>query len=124
MPEFSEKSKARLSTCCQELQDVFNAVIREVDCTIICGFRNEEDQNKAFEQGFSKKKWPDGNHNKQPSLAVDVCPYPIDWKDEKRFKEFSEVVKCKAAELGISITWGGDWQDFVDFPHWEVKANG
>lgn len=125
MPEFSEKSKARLSTCCQELQDVFNAVIREVDCTVICGHRGEKEQNEAFANGFSKLKWPDGQHNKMPSLAVDVCPYPIDWKDVKRFEAFAEVVKCKAAELGIAIEWGGDWTGgFIDHPHWQIPKKG
>ena len=27
----------------------------------------------------------------------------------------------KLTELGIKITWGGDWKTFVDMPHWELK---
>lgn len=123
MPQFSEKSRARLSTCHQDLQDIFNAVIKDADCTVICGFRNQEDQDQAFKDGFSKLKWPHGKHNQNPSLAVDVCPYPIDWKDTARFHAFAEVVKCKASELGIAVSWGGDWTGgFVDYPHWETKS--
>ena len=122
MPLFSKSSQEKLSTCHEDLQKLFNEVIKDVDCTIVCGFRNQEDQDKAFADGFSKRKWPDGNHNKNPSLAVDVCPYPVDFAAIERFKVFSEVVKCKANELGIGVSWGGDWRGFVDYPHWEIKG--
>lgn len=126
MPEFGEESKKNLSTCHQDLQRLFNEVIKDFDCKVICGHRGKEEQNKAFADGFSHVKWPNGRHNKLPSLAADVVPYPVDWEDEKKFMALSEVVKCKASELGINVTWGGDWGAIFngkpDYPHWEVKG--
>jgi peptidoglycan L-alanyl-D-glutamate endopeptidase CwlK len=120
MPKFSIKSMQKLSTCDNRLQVLFYEVIKEFDCTILCGHRGEAEQNAAYASGNSKLKYPKSKHNSLPSMAVDVAPYPIDWLDLKRFKELSEVVKKKAAELNIGIVWGGDWKKFPDAPHYEL----
>lgn len=121
MPSFSTKSEARLITCDHRLQRLFREVILHVDCTVLCGFRSKEDQDWAYESGNSRVRWPQSLHNKQPSLAVDVAPYPIDWKDIQRFREFAVIVKECAARLNIPVVWGGDWTGFPDFPHWQLK---
>jgi len=121
MARFSKKSKEKLETCHVDLQRLFNEVVKTHDCTIIEGHRGKEAQNKAFKEGFSKVKWPNGNHNKLPSLAVDVMPYPIDWKDLDRIKKFATFVMAKAESMGIKVTWGGNWKTLVDMPHWELK---
>ena len=64
--------------------------------------------------------WPNGKHNKKPSLAVDVVPYPVDWSDIERFIRFGWFVKGLAIGLGIKIRWGGDWKRFKDYPHFEL----
>lgn len=120
MSAFSEISLNRLRTCHPDLQTLFLHVVKKTDCTIVCGFRNKEDQDKAFHDGFSKVQWPNGKHNKLPSEAVDVMPYPIDWEDVGRLEEFAKVVKETAEELGIKVTWGGSWTSFPDRPHWEI----
>ena len=120
MPNFSARSLERLRTCHEDLQRLFLAVIEEYDCTILEGHRGQAAQDKAFAEGKSKLRWPNGKHNKMPSMAVDVAPYPIDWNNTKRFKEMAVVVKRVAAELGIDVKWGGDWKSFVDMPHWEL----
>lgn len=132
MPNFSQISKDRLFTCDPQLITLFGRVIQVVDCTIICGHRNEEDQNKAFAEGKSQKRWPDSEHNTFPSKAVDAAPYypgtKIRWNDAKGFIHFAGVVRGIAAELGINIRWGGDWdgdfdlldQRFNDLPHFEI----
>lgn len=119
---FSETSRTRLLTCDETLQKLFKDVIHKRDCMIVCGFRNEEDQNKAFEDGFSRKRWPDGAHNRLPSMAVDVLPAPYEWDNIKAFKDFSEYVKERAAALRIGkiVRWGGDWENFRDYAHWEI----
>lgn len=120
MRRFSEVSLTRLYTCHPKLVTLFKCVLNEADCIIICGHRNEADQNKAFDEGKSKRRWPTGEHNSMPSRAVDVMPWPLDWKDEARTKEFAKVVKRQAECLGIQVVHGGDWADFVDLPHWEL----
>lgn len=120
MPQFSKASKEKLATCHCDLQKLFNEVIKVADCTIIEGHRGKEAQNKAYAEGKSQLKWPQGRHNKIPSEAVDVVPYPIDWNDIERFKKFALVVKSIAKTLGIKVTHGGDWPRFKDWPHWEL----
>jgi peptidoglycan L-alanyl-D-glutamate endopeptidase CwlK len=101
MAIFSDISKARLAVAHADLQILFNEVIKYFDCKIICGFRNELDQNKAFEDGYSKLKYPNSKHNQVPSLAVDVVPYPIDWKDVNRMRFFAGFVLGIARQLKV-----------------------
>lgn len=54
--------------------------------------------------------------------AIDLAPYPIDWQDHLRFKDLSRLMKRAAKELGIEIEWGGDWQSFIDMPHYELRS--
>jgi hypothetical protein len=42
----------------------------------------------------------------------------------KRFREFADFVKERAAALGISVRWGGDFKTIGDFDHWELTDNG
>ena len=42
-------------------------------------------------------------------MAADVAPYPVDWRDESRFRHFAGVVIGIAIMLEIPLTWGGDW---------------
>jgi len=129
MPYFGRKSKERLNTCDSNLQKVFNEVIKHVDCSVLEGHREKDRQNKLYKEGKTKVKYPNGRHNRQPSSAVDVTPYPVDWKDRERQTLFAGFVIGVASQMGINLRWGGDWdQDFQvvdnrfdDFPHFELK---
>ena len=129
MPKFGRKSRERLSTCESNLQKVFNEVIKHVDCSVLEGHREEDRQNRLYKEGKTKVKYPNGRHNRQPSSAVDVTPYPVDWKDRERQTLFAGFVIGVASQMGIKLHWGGDWdQDFQvvdnrfdDFPHFELK---
>ena len=129
MPKFGKKSRERLSSCDKKLQKVFNEVIKHVDCSVLEGHRSKDRQNKLYEEGKTKVKYPNGRHNRQPSSAVDVTPYPVDWKDRERQTLFAGFVIGVASQMGIKLRWGGDWdQDFQvvdnrfdDFPHFEIK---
>ena len=129
MPKFGRKSKENLNTCDSRLQKIFNEVIKHVDCSVLEGHRSKDRQNKLYEEGKTKVKYPNGRHNRQPSSAVDVTPYPVDWKDRERQTLFAGFVIGVASQMGINLRWGGDWdQDFQvvdnrfdDFPHFELK---
>lgn len=137
MPSFSKVSKQRLDTCDARIQRVMNKVITETDCMITCGYRPKEEQLALFKQGRSliDGKWVKtgktvtnldgykkvGRHNTYPSGAIDVIPYPVDWTNIKAFKDLAEVIKRVALEEGVELEWGGDWQSFVDYPHWQIK---
>lgn len=128
MPKFSSISRERLETCDERLQKVFQEVIKYFDCSIIEGHRGQALQDLYFSQGKSKVKWPDGEHNKLPSRAVDVMPYPINWKDIERVCYFAGYVMATALSMGIKLRWGKDWdgdtdlndQSFKDGPHYEI----
>ena len=107
MARFGRKSRERLGSCHSDLQKVFNEVIKHVDCSVVCGHRSEHDQNKAYDEGRSKVKYPDGKHNAKPSNAIDVAPYPIDWEDRERFTLFAGFVLGIALSMGIRLRWGG-----------------
>ena len=129
MAKFGKTSKQRLSTCHEDLQTVFNEVIKHVDCSILEGHRSGERQYKLFAEGKTKVKYPNGRHNANPSNAVDVAPYPIDWDDRERFHLFAGFVIGIAKSMGITLRWGGDWNmnfevddnQFDDFPHFELR---
>ena len=129
MPKFGKRSRSRLSTCDSRLQNLFNEIIKYFDCSILEGHRGEKEQNEAYAKGNSKLRYPDGKHNKIPSIAVDVVPYPIDWNDRERFHYMGGMARGIGHVLGIDIRWGGDWDSdgeikdnsFDDLVHIELK---
>ena len=52
--------------------------------------------------------------------AVDLVPYPIDWEDINKFKKINEAMQAAAKELGVKLSYGGDWTKKKDYPHWEL----
>ena len=129
MPYFGTRSKQRLATCDERLQKVFNEVIKYVDCSVLEGHRSQERQDKLYEEGKTKLKFPNGRHNMAPSNAVDVTPYPVDWDDRERQTLFAGFVLGIARSMGVRLRWGGDWDmdfqvldnRFDDFPHFEIR---
>lgn len=128
MPSYSKSSKSKLETCDPRLQDIFNEVIQIIDHTIVCGHRGEKDQNEAYQDGKSKLPWPKGKHNKNPSLAVDVAPYPVNWNDHTMFYLLAGVILGVAHKKGIPLRWGGMWDGlqggkskFQDLGHFEIQ---
>ena len=132
MPKFGKTSRERLATCDERLQKVFNEVIKTYDCTVTCGQRGEEDQNKAYNEGRSKVKYPHGKHNGSPSKAIDVYPYPINFKSYQRMCQFAGFVIGIAKSMDIDLIWGRDWHSqwytkdknttsLKDYPHFEIK---
>ncbi len=138
MPSFSRQSLHQLRSCDPRLQALFARVVVGYDCTIICGHRGEEAQNKAFREGRSKLQFPEGNHNEYPSKATDAAPYPVRWGGPlleiiddgqlvpytrinqtnlqalRRFYHFAGYVLATAREMNIPIRWGGDWDSDND----------
>ena len=128
MPSFGERSKKNLATCDHRLQQILNDVIHTYDFTVLEGYRSDERQEELFHEGKSKLRAGKSKHNINPSIAVDVAPYPIDWSDAKRFYLLAGFIFQAAKERGVEIRWGGDWdgdwdhkdQSFNDLPHFEI----
>lgn len=115
MPNFSNYSKQKLQSCHNDLQIVMNDVVEIFDIKIAEGHRGEADQNRYFNEGFSKLKFPNSKHNSYPSLAVDVDPFPINFNLKERYYYMAGIVKMVALKHGIAIRWGGDWDSDNDF---------
>ncbi len=149
MPTFGARSKRERATVDPRLRSVLDVVIRYVDFTILKGRRGKVGQDEARATGASTKAWPDSTHNcpipddnvsraewrEDPeglSRAVDVAPWPIDWKDERQFAYVAGRIVQEGIAQGVQIRWGGDfdgdgqgtWRDsdnsFIDMPHLEV----
>lgn len=132
MPRFSRKSRDKLETCDQRLQDIMNEVIKEIDVTIISGMRGAVEQDTLYEQGFSKVQFPNSKHNHEPSHAVDVVIWNKDkphirWDDKSQMTYLAGYIKGVADKLGIKIRIGADWngdmvfnESFYDGPHVEL----
>lgn len=134
MAKFSDNSKRKLSEVHGDLQTIFNEVIKHFDCIVCVGHRGKEDQDKAFAEKKSKLKWPNSKHNSEPSMAIDVMPFPLDWTDTMRIHYFAGFVLGVADMLRLqgkithSVRWGGDWKmnnletknSFPDLNHFEL----
>lgn len=127
MYKFGSTSSRRLGECHEDIQKVFNEVIKIIDCSVLEGHRDKETQDHYFATGRSKVRFPNGKHNATPSDAIDAAPYPINWDDKERFYYFAGIVLGIAASLGVKLRWGGDWdrdndlddQTFDDLVHFE-----
>ena len=124
---WSTKSLACLNTCAPKLVLVFNTVLRARDCSINCGHRDEQEQNRLFRMGpgVTTKRWPNSKHNSNPSLGIDVCPYPPgDWTaTDEQFREFGQFVLGVAFANGVPLIWGGDWKFPYDPAHYELRGD-
>jgi len=119
MSRFGPTSLDRLETCHDEIVQVCFEVIPVYDFTIIWGARGEAEQNRAFDEKYSKVRWPDSKHNVVPpalSNAIDIAPWHtsvphIRWDMEEEFIYLAGHIMQAAASLGIRLRWGGDWAD-------------
>lgn len=121
---FSTRSLANLETCCEPLQLVAHRAIQVIDFTVICGHRGRDAQDAAYDQGASKLRWPHSIHNRLPSEAFDLAPYPISWAraDEWRFVELAGIVLRAAHELDVALDWGFQLWGW-DMPHFQIRQN-
>ena len=130
MPRFSETSRTKLNTCHADLRRLFEFVVVNYDCTVVCGHRGEFEQNAAYANHFSQLKWPDSKHNALPSNAVDVVPYEkggVDWS-KLQSAHFAGYVKGVADEMfrqgfishkiRCGVDWNGD-NDVDDTKFWD-----
>jgi peptidoglycan L-alanyl-D-glutamate endopeptidase CwlK len=119
MPSFSQRSKRARAELHRKLQELVDEAIKEVDFVILDAQRGRAEQERAFKDGFSKAHFGQSAHNYEPAVAMDICPYPIDWNDIGRFKALSKVIMAAAKKQGIALTFGGDWKSIKDYPHYE-----
>lgn len=124
MPSFGQQSKNKLVTCDEQLQDILNEAINHIDFSVIDGHRPRDRQDRYYREGTSKVRWPNSKHNKYPSKAVDIVPYPGGFNNtDSKFYELATHVLAAANDLGVRLVWGGHWKNFKDLAHFELKED-
>ncbi len=89
-----------------------------IDFTVLEGTRTLARQKQLMAAGATRTM----NSRHLTGHAVDIAPLvngSVRW-DWPLYHQLALVVKKAAADLGIPITWGGDWRSFKDGPHWEL----
>jgi peptidoglycan L-alanyl-D-glutamate endopeptidase CwlK len=114
-------SLARLQGVHPDLVKVVRLAITKtpVDFTVLEGLRTKERQAVLFKQGATRTM----NSRHITGHAVDLAPVidgKVSW-DWPLYHKLAPVIKAAAKELGVAITWGGDWVSFRDGPHWELN---
>lgn len=134
---FGSISRQRLSTCEPKLVHLAQRVLNRgiMDLHILCGLRSRAQQEEAFLQGFSTKRWPYSTHNTMEpdglSRAVDIAPFingRVSYKPE-HCCVMAGLLLSQADIMGIGVRWGGNWdqdgepitdQGFNDLVHFEL----
>jgi peptidoglycan L-alanyl-D-glutamate endopeptidase CwlK len=120
VPAFGKRSRENRASIDQRLKRVVDRAIQQTDFAVLCGHRTQAAQDAAYPT-YSKVRWPHSRHNSSPSQAVDVAPWPINWKDEGRFYFLAGVIYSCAYEEGVRITGGFDWR--WDLGHFELRED-
>lgn len=94
------------------------ATITEVDFIVTEGLRTVERQRELVAKGASTTM----NSKHLTGHAVDLAAVvgnEVRW-DWPLYSKLAGAMKQAASDLGVKITWGGDWRSFKDGPHWEI----
>lgn len=120
----SKTSLARLKGVDQRLVSLVYEMLWYIDVSVIEGLRTLEQQRQNVAKGVSqtlKSKHLEGK-------AVDLWPYPVPRQVNGQLDSRSEawnrmafVAGYCAGQLGLKLTWGGEWKTLVDKPHFQLE---
>jgi peptidoglycan L-alanyl-D-glutamate endopeptidase CwlK len=118
--KLGQRSRERLQGVHPDLVRVVERAIEltSVDFTVLEGLRTTERQKMLVAAGASRTM----NSRHITGHAVDLGAYvdgQVDWS-WPLYERIAEAMKLAAKELGVAITWGGDWRTFKDGPHYEL----
>ena len=123
MPSFGANSLKHRNTCHPDLQAILDRAIKKYDFSVIWGHRNKQQQNQACADGYSELEWPRSKHNKYPSMAFDVIPYPNGFSSsDAEFYKMATYILAAASDLQIPLRWGGHWESIKDMAHFELRS--
>ena len=119
--KLSQRSLSKLEGVHPKLVEVVKLAITKspLDFSISEGLRTVERQKELVAQ----KKSQTMKSRHLVGEAVDICVL-LDGKanwDFGNYRIVANVFKNCAAELGIKITWGGDWK-MLDGPHFQIEV--
>jgi len=100
---------------------VLDEAIQNYDFAVIWGYRNREEQERAFLSGNSKARFGQSRHNVMPSRAFDVIPYPKGFKaSDAEFYFLATIIMAAAIRVNVQIKWGGHFRSIKDLAHFEL----
>ncbi|MDK4472575.1 M15 family metallopeptidase [Fusobacterium necrophorum] len=122
MYNFSERSIKNLKGVHPKLVALVKEAIKDspYDFIITEGLRTVERQKELVRTGKSQTM----NSYHLRGHAVDIALIvngTINW-EFALYREVANHIKKRAKELGIKITWGGDWKRLKDGPHFQIEG--
>lgn len=132
--KFGARSEKNLEKVHPYLEEICRELLKYQDAIIVYGARTIEQQTDLVAKGLSQTM--NSMHLIQYdgfAHAVDMCPYPIDWNNTKRFYWMAGMMEVIAKDLlpeGWYLRWGGNWdrdedlddQTFMDLAHFEIRV--
>ena len=129
--KFGKDSLENLSSVDCRLEEIAKLVLIIKDHSIIKGHRGQVEQDAAYASNASELFWPNGKHNKFPSVAMDVQTYPKPSKNQELREDqlyLLGLYKGIGSLMDIPIRTGADWDrageladnGFDDFYHTEI----
>lgn len=118
--KLSARSLGRLAGVHDDLVSVVERAIQitEVDFTVLEGLRTKSRQKELVASGASQTM----NSRHLTGHAVDLGAWvtgSVRW-DWPLYHKIADAMKQAAAELGIALEWGGDWETLKDGPHYQL----
>jgi len=116
----SQRSILRLEDVHPDLVRVVHraADMSSLDFMVLEGRRMMDRQKQLLAQGATRTL----NSRHLTGHAVDLAPMiggSVSW-DWPLYHRLAKIVKAAAAAENVPLTWGGDWRNFKDGPHWEL----
>lgn len=125
---FDSRSEANIATLTPDTQTLARQLLSRLltlgmNAKVISGHRSYAEQDALYEQGRTKPgpivtKARGGYSWHNFSVAFDIGLFDSDGE----YLEDSPLY-AKAGAIGklIGLEWGGDWQGFSDFPHYQYN---
>jgi peptidoglycan L-alanyl-D-glutamate endopeptidase CwlK len=124
-----ERSERNIRTLNKKVQPlarklIETAVEQGINVKVISGHRTYEEQNALYAQGRTKPgnivtKAKGGQSNHNFATAFDVGIFSADGKEY--FGESPDYEKVGVIGESLGLTWGGRWEKFPDFPHFQFN---
>ena len=121
--KLSQRSLDKMNGVNPKLVEIVKLAITKspLDFSVSEGLRTVERQKELVAQ----KKSQTMKSRHIVGEAVDICVL-IDGKanwDFENYRKVADVFKECAKELGVKITWGGEWVTLKDGPHFQIELN-
>jgi|GEM_PF-3207774 len=92
-----------------------------IEVIVLKTFVPQKEQENLYAQGRTKPGSIITNARISPhtkGLAFDIMPYR---NGKVLFDDVSTMQKLGSIGRSLGLTWGGDWDQFKDYPHFELK---